>query len=227
MKFTSDIHFVIGCVGRARHGKGSTAEAIKAWADDNGIRSQIIALADPLKDFLTAVVGRPEPFRGNNVQRNKPVPELPWHKLGDQLRQEARIFWPEQDFNIAPSGRLLMQLFGTEVVRKHFFADTWVCIAGNRAKAFNGITVIDDMRFPNEAVLRKDGGINDIVLKVVRPDIPNLNHPSEDAVDTIPLERFIRIFENNGDLNAHQSRVTTWLNDALNTHEGKVALHNG
>jgi hypothetical protein len=216
---------IIGCVGRARHGKGSTAETIKTWADANGVRAQIIALADPLKDFLSLMVGRSEPFRGNAVQRNEPVPELPWSKLGDQIREEARAHWPDQNFLVPPTGRQLMQLFGTDVVRKHFFADTWVMMAGNRAKLFDGITVIDDMRFPNEARLRKEGGINDVILKILRPDIPNLNHPSEDAVDTIPMEWFSRIFDNDGDLLALQYRVTNWLNDALVVTGGVVSVH--
>jgi hypothetical protein len=216
--------FVIGCVGRARHGKGSTAEIIQAWAMTKGIQSQAIALADPLKDFLTAVVGRSEPFRGTPAQRNEPVNELPWSSLGLQLRCEARTYWPGQDFDIAPSGRQLMQLFGTEVIRKHFYADSWVRIAGSRAKAFNGITIIDDMRFPNEAVLRTSGGINDMIVKIVRPDIPNLNHPSEDAVDTIELALFNKILTNDGNLLSLFNRVTLWLDETLVVGGGTVSL---
>lgn len=218
--------FVIGCAGRARHGKGSTAEFVKEWANSNSIPSQIISLADPLKDFLSLLVGRSEPFRGNSTERYAPVPELPWSRLEPQILAEAKALWPEQDFSVNPTGRQLMQLFGTEVVRRHFCADAWVIMTGNRARQFNGITIVDDMRFTNEARLRRlepGVGIVDVLFKIVRPDIPNINHPSEDAVDTIPLSWMDRVFDNTGDLASLRERVMAWLTTALDVDDGEIS----
>lgn len=208
--------FTIGCAGRARHGKGSTAEIIKHWADTQGVRSQIISFADPLKDFLTQVIGRSEPFRGDNEQRSAPVPEMPWSRVAPALVTAALAIWPDQDLNINPTGRQLMQLFGTETVRRNFSDDAWVMIADTRAKRFDGITIIDDVRFTNEARPRSiDFGILDVVLKIVRPDQPKINHPSEDAVDLIPMEWFARVFDNTGDLETLRGRVYGWLEAAV------------
>jgi len=219
------MYFIAGCCGRARHGKGSTAEFIKAWANAKSIPSQIISFADPLKDFLTMLVGRPEPFRGNSTERNAPVPELPWSRLEPQICAEAKKIWPDLNFEIAPTGRQLMQLFGTEVVRRHFCADAWVMMAGNRAKLFDGITIIDDARFTNECRLaRLDSGVGifDVLFKIVRPDIPNINHVSEDAVDEVPMDWFDRVFDNTGDLAALQERVGRWLDEALIVDNGTI-----
>lgn len=210
--------FLIGCVGRARHGKGTLANILLKWVFSANVlqqRAHIISFADPLKDFLTSLVGRAEPFRGNSAERSTPIPELSWWDLTSDIRYEAEKTWPEQDFKLNPTGRQLMQIFGTNVVRRRFCSDTWVRIAESRAKDFKGVTVIDDVRFPNEALRYVESHMPEqrfnLLFKVVRPGVPNIDHESEDAVDTIQLDAFDAIFVNDSDVEALEKRVLRWL----------------
>jgi hypothetical protein len=210
--------FLIGCVGRARHGKGTLANLLIKWVFSANVlrqRAHIISFADPLKDFLTSLIGREEPFRGDSTERNAPIPELGWWDLTSDIRFEAEKTWPTQDFKLNPTGRQLMQIFGTNVIRKRFCSDAWVRIAESRAKNFKGVTVIDDVRFPNEAQRCAEAFLPekrfDLLFKIVRPGIPNIDHESEDAVDTIPLDAFDAIFINDGDVNKLEKQVLRWL----------------
>lgn len=212
------VQMTIGCCGRARHGKDTSAALMRDIFERVSIPCQVIALADPIKDFLTDLVGRPEPFRGNNAERTAPIPELKWSTMAARLSRGALRSWgprwlrpfvgvvPEflvrrltlTHLGVHPTGRQLMQLFGTEVIRQNLAPDTWMRIADNRAKAFPGVTIISDVRFPNEAKSRYIGGIFDHVLKVVRPGIPPINHPSEWSVDLIPESYFLATIQNDG-----------------------------
>ncbi len=198
------MQLTIGICGRARHGKGTLANLMWQWFEKRGQTAQVISFADPLKQFLIDFIGRKEPFRGNDEQRNAPVTEITWADLTPAFVEAARVSFPDLQLESHPTGRQLMQLFGTEVIRTNFCANAWVRIAGGRAKQFNGVTIVDDVRFPNEAYLRHDGpvmfGIFDAIYKIVRPGMPVLTHPSETEVDKIPLESFERVFENDGDI---------------------------
>ena len=193
------MQMTIGCLGRARHGKGTVAQLLHTWFTSRGISAQIIAFADPLKDFLTLLVGRSEPFRGDDAQRNAPIPELTWKDIAFDIYMKAFKLWGVNQ-DASPTGRQLMQLFGTEVIREGFCRSAWVRMAGSRAKAFDGVTLIDDMRFDNEARKKIDGGIIDVVLKTVRPGLPLLDHPSETAVDNVPLGWISNVFMNDAGL---------------------------
>ncbi len=194
------IKLTIGCLGRARHGKGTMAVALKEWAETNCIPAQIVAFADPLKDFLTALVGRSEPFRGTTPEREAPLPEIRWGDLAPNLVFRAMKIWSGLDLSINPTGRQLMQLYGTEVIRENFMPEAWVRYAGSRAAKFSGLTIIEDVRFTNEAKPRTKGGVVDHVYKVVRPGLPLLDHPSESEVDRVPAEYITQTFTNGGSI---------------------------
>ncbi len=200
------IKMSIGLCGRARHGKDTSALLIKKIMESRDIPCQIISFADPLKDFLIAMVGRVEPFRGTTEQRQAPLPELLWADLAPRFLRGVLKSWgpawcrplvyllPERlvralvakHLGDHPNGRQMMQLFGTETVRENLCESTWLKIAANRAKAFEGCTIVADVRFPNEARPRWAGGLFDMVLKIVRPGQPVINHPSEWSVDLVP-----------------------------------------
>lgn len=207
----------IGFAGRARHGKGTCASTVAAWASGRGIPVQVISFADPLKDFLTAWLGRSEPFRGNDTDRNTPLVDVTWMDLAQNMRTSAAIYWPHQDPEVNPTGRQLLQLFGTDVIRNNFAPDAWFQIAYNRAKAFDGITLMDDVRFPNEARVKRltVKGIFHHLIKVVRPGIPNIQHKSEDAVDTIDMSWFDMQIINMTDVPSLVTVVEQWCNTAL------------
>jgi hypothetical protein len=208
----------IGVCGRARHGKDTSALLMKRIFEDRKIPCQVISFADPLKDFLTAMVGRAEPFRGTNEQRSAPIPELLWADLAPRFLRGALKSWgpgwcrpivyllPErflvglvgEHLGYHPNGRQMMQLFGTETIRENLCESTWLKIADNRARGFNGVTIVADVRFPNEARPKWAGGMFDLVIKVVRAGQPVINHPSEWSVDLVPPGYFRAVIENNG-----------------------------
>ncbi len=208
--------FTIGCLGRARHGKGTIATLTKAWLESQGIAAQVIAFADPLKDFLTMLVGRSEPFRGNDQERNAPVPEILWIDLATHLQETAAKLGMNTGLTqYNPSGRQLMQLFGTEVIRERFCHNAWIRMANGRAKMFHGVTIIDDMRFTNEACPRRLGGICDVVAKTIRPDLPLIKHPSEDAVDEVPSDYIDTVFLNDKDISVLAGKVDTFMKEVM------------
>jgi hypothetical protein len=176
------------------------------------MEAQIIAFADPLKDFLTMLVGRREPFRGNDYERSCPLPELTFGDLSPHLYAAILESWPGTKLEDHPTGRQLMQLFGTEVIRERFCADSWIRMANGRATLFDGVTIIDDVRFPNEARKVGDGGILNLLFKAVRPGMPHIAHPSESAVDTVPLEWCDEVFTNNVGVDDLSHKVLAYLN---------------
>ncbi len=195
----------IGIAGRARRGKGTIAGIMTQWCAAHEIPSQIVSFADPIKEFLISVVGRSEPFRGDDTQRNAPIPEVRWLDFAPEFRAAAsELQGSHIDPASHPTGRQLMQLYGTNVIRKYFMADVWVRIAMNRSRNFPGVTLVDDVRFPNEAKMF------DLVLKVDRPGFPMSDHASEVAVDQIPLDLFSCRFDNDGTIPDLAVKVHDW-----------------
>lgn len=196
----------IGITGRARRGKTTTAHIIANVCQAHKVSVQILSFADPIKEFLTSVIGRAAPFRGTDEERNAPIPELTWGDCSMMFRCNAEILLGEPvKPDDHPTGRLLMQLFGSEVIRQGFLADVWVRIAANRCRDFQGVTLIDDVRFPNEST------IFDYVLKITRPNFPMSKHISESSVDDIPAERLAQVFDNAGSREDLRIDVEEWL----------------
>ena len=119
------------------------------------------AFAKPLKAALAAI-GFPEPE--------------------SRLDKEAK--YPEKDY----SYRRLMQVFGTDFVRKVLGEQFWVELAEKNVDLAVP-TVITDVRFENEAdFIRKNGGV---VWHVIRESTLTgvaAQHPSEKGVVFIPLQ---------------------------------------
>lgn len=195
----------IGIAGRARRGKGTIAAIMTNWCALHGIPSQIVSFADPIKDWLTQIVGTSTPFRGTDQERNAPIQHMIWAEFAPPFQQAAaELLGADYDNMDHPTGRQLMQLFGSQVIRQQFLPDVWVRIANHRCRAFQGVSLVDDVRFPNEAK------IFDLVLKVNRPNFPLSTHASEVSVDQIELDIFSRIFDNDGTIDDLTIKVHDW-----------------
>ncbi len=206
----------IGCLGRARHGKGELSRILADYYESKGIPVQVISFADPIKEFLADLIGRREPFRGNDAERNAQLPELTWKQVAPRLLTAAIEVYRLTNDQInqeSPSGRQLMQLFGSDVVRDGFVSDTWARIAANRTRKFDGVTCVDDVRFCNEAKPRREGGLFDMVFKVIRPDLPLLSHKSETSVDLVPGEHITAVFRNDTTVPELRQKVFSYLAD--------------
>ncbi len=205
----------IGITGRAQRGKTTTAKILMGLSSMAGTPVQLVSFADPIKDFLTAVIGRSEPFRGNEQDRNAPIPEITWGDCSDLFRTHAiHLLGREVVLTDNPTGRQLMQLFGSEVVRQGFMADVWVRMTKTKCDKFDGLSCVDDARFENEC------RIFDHVLKITREGYPMSTHASEVAVDLIPMDRFSAVFSNDGSTEALVEKVQEWFADVHQTYEG-------
>lgn len=86
--------------------------------------------------------------------------------------------------------RHLMQTLGYEWGRRMVHSDIWIT-AWKRDLARQGnLVVVDDLRFPNEAMaIRELGGI---IWRVNRPGVPVLDHASERASREIAVDQVVQ-----------------------------------
>lgn len=155
---------IIGLGHKAGSGKDTVADILQAEAESQGTSVLRIAFADRLKDAAQTLFGISE---------------------DDVRTQEGKLrthpFWG------VPNRRLL-QLFGTECVRKGLHDDFWVLVVMSQITqvAESGeplLVLITDVRFVNEAdTVRKFGGQ---VWRIDRPCVLEAEKASLEAGETI------------------------------------------
>lgn len=144
-----------------------------------------LAFADRLKEGCSAITGQP----------------LNRFQTGDR---DAKI--PGFDF----SYREFMQLMATEAVRTVFGEDFWVQVLKQqitqlrRKHGFERF-VISDVRFDNEARFLRQRKFP--VVKINRPDLPVMDHASEQGVSRTLVTATI---DNDSTLKVFQARVAEW-----------------
>lgn len=190
---------LIGLAGRAGTGKSTIARLLceqHAFVE--------VALADPIKRALAAMLDLPRAF------------------FEDRDTKEFPIQWLR---NTTP--RRLMQTLGTGWGRQMIADDLWLILARRRIAHLteqadrlhiSGI-VISDLRFDNEAdLVRQMGGT---VWHIVRPAPPVQAHSSEAGIAAQPGDRTL---DNTGPLD----RLETTLDHLLHTpfvHHGGTHAH--
>ena len=190
---------LIGLSGRAGTGKSTIARLLceqHAFVE--------IALADPIKRALAAML------------------DLPRAYLDDPATKETPIAWLR---NTTP--RRLMQTLGTGWGRQIITDDLWLILARRRIERLTaqaerehiaGI-VISDLRYADEAAfVRAQGGT---IWHIVRPAPPVEAHSSEAGITAQPGDRTC---DNTGDLD----RLETTLDHLLHTpfaHHGATHAH--
>lgn len=171
---------LVGVLGKKGVGKTTMS---KYLVDNYGF--EIDSFAEPLKQALKIVFGFTE------------------DQVNGEFKETEDSYW-----KVTP--RLIMQLFGTEILqyeipkyvemktgKRPFGRDHWVRLMdkrrGREIEAGNNI-VIHDVRFPHEVeYIRRKGGI---ITRIVNPDMPKSNdgHPSETELDSMVVEEIL----NNG-----------------------------
>jgi hypothetical protein len=190
---------LIGLAGRAGTGKSTIARLLceqHAFVE--------IALADPIKRALAAMLGLTSAYFHDPFTKDMPI---------DWLR------------NTTP--RRLMQTLGTGWGRQIIADDLWLILARRRIERLTaqaahmhiaGI-VISDLRYADEAAfVRAQGGT---VWHIVRPAPPVEAHSSEAGITAQPGDRTC---DNTGDLD----RLETTLDHLLHTpftHHGAAHAH--
>lgn len=141
------------------------------------------SFADEIKSFLVNVMGVDRAcIYGTDAEKNQPTQYL-WDNLSYEIRKQNAL--PESQNELRSglmTGRELMQVFGTDIMRTYFNDRIW--INATLRKIYRDqidFALLADMRFPSEleAWLDHDG----LVIRLLR-DVSNRDrHKSEVALD--------------------------------------------
>jgi hypothetical protein len=148
--------------------------------------AKIYSFADPLKRFCIDVLGVPEQgCYGTDEEKNAPIEHLLWQNFPVKEVIEGRT---------GPmSGRDVLQVFGTDVVRK-FYNDAWARgTYSSIRRDGHQLSLICDARFPNE--LDMGESVNAKSIRMLRRIFADV-HKSETALDDRPLNRYTVILDN-------------------------------
>lgn len=144
---------IIGICGLIGSGKDTIADYLQ-----NIHQFRRESFAHTLKDSVAAIFGWDRELLEGRTKESRA-----W-------REQVDTWWAERLNmpNLTP--RLVLQLWGTEVVRKAFHDDTWIASLENKLRKTTDDVVISDCRFPNEIRAIKDAG--GVVIRVVRGPEP-------------------------------------------------------
>lgn len=154
---------LIGLSGKKEAGKDSFYNALAQVANVPIMR---MALADPLKDEVYEYILKP-----HGIDREA---------LDDERKKHFR---------------LILQGWGTDFKRNFFGSDYWVKVFDKRlqeikASGFDGIVVITDIRFLDEANYVKS--VDGVLVRIDRPNHRTTDsHSSENALDDYSFDEWI------------------------------------
>lgn len=198
--------------GKLRSGKNQFADYVKEIAESKGMTVNTDLFAKSLKEWCN------EDFRALTDYLNQILEltifdfmvfqksynikniDIPITRLKELITKDEN--WYE---NKNPITRILLQTYGTEIFRKRVDQDWWVKQLKNRVLQSNSdITLITDVRFPNEIECFKKDIPKDFTVTTIRIN-RNLNreagfneHESEKALDN--YNEFDYVIDNNGTL---------------------------
>lgn len=142
------MHTFIGFTGRAQSGKDTAAEYLKQNYDFYSL-----AFTDELRAMALDI----DPPVGVDCDGEM------W-RYSDALKEYGYESCKER----FPEFRRFLQRLGTDGVRDHLGAETWVDLSVSIAKSFNRNACWTDVRYPNEAAAIRDLGGS--VIRLVRPE---------------------------------------------------------
>lgn len=153
------------------------------------------AFADALKQACSAIFG------------------FSWEQLYGSEKETLDPFWKD-------TPRRVLQLVGTECLRRGYAEDVWVRAMERRVARDNLRWTITDVRFPNEAeAVRRWGGV---VVEVVRPGAGPKGgvegHASENALASFAFNATIH---NEGTLEDLKNEVNALLRQLNANYQGR------
>jgi hypothetical protein len=183
------------------------------FASSSGSGAKIYSFADPLKQFCINVFGAShEQMYGTDAQKNSVIEHLLWENLSDEMRMAKGVLRSG-----VMTGRELMQIFGTEMVRR-LYADAWAR-ATYSAIANEGqeLAMICDGRFPNE--IEMGTTVKAKTIRLLRAVYTEDAHASETALDNYPLDKFTVVVDNREMTLEEQCKfldpyIEEWFNEA-------------
>jgi dephospho-CoA kinase len=177
---------LVALTGSATSGKGIVSKRLTDFHSFHATR-----FADPIKRMLSVGLG------------------LTMEQLDGREKQA-----PIAEFG-GLTARHLMQTLGTEWGRRMVHSDVWVNAWRRNLSEYGDRIVVDDLRFPNEALLiRALGGT---IWRINRPSVPVLDHASERFVREIAVDREI---QNLTTINALTATIDDAVHDMIEKEEG-------
>lgn len=180
--------------GKMRSGKNAYADLLKKHLEAKGIPVKFDLFAKDLKDGVWDDFFELHTF----------IYKQFW-KLPPEVRHQ--FSWmniKKDDFyeDKTPYGRLLLQIYGTEIFRNRVDTDWWAKQVAKRYNEFtSGVYIVTDVRFPNEISVFGESEGEVISVRVNRnktEDTFNEEHDSEKALDN--FSNFDWVVDNNGTL---------------------------
>lgn len=143
----SDIIGIVGFLGSGKNAAGRVLIDRLGYQHDS--------FAGPLKDVVACIFGwNRELLEGDTAESRV------WRDLPDEW-WEKELDWHNHPLNYMSrrlTPRLVLQLYGTDLLRKNFHDDIWILSLRNRMRSARK-AVITDCRFPNEIkTIREMGG---------------------------------------------------------------------
>lgn len=216
-------------------GKPRQHESHYKWGSE---MCNVVALADELKNACVQILGLPESaVRGSDEEKNSPTeyrwenapPHISW-LLGErsvrnldgslwsmtsvQTDEAAKAYhtmngFPEGSRTGAMSGRDIMQVLGTDLMRNTFGPDVWLKATLRHIYQISKdkpgtIHFVSDVRFPNEVegILAQPNGW---IIRFTRSPHGFFDkHPSESALDSYNWGKDRCIVLDNGGMNIPQ-----------------------
>lgn len=152
--------------------------------------------SDELKKMCYELFDIPiECLYGTDEQKNQKQEHLQWENMpGVGLFNMTKMAGNQGVKGGEMTSREFMQYLGTEIMR-NMYAPVWTNATMKRiAREQSEISVICDVRFPNEVKAIKDSGGH--VIKLERNMHPEDNHASESSLDCMDKSEFSLIVEN-------------------------------
>ena len=144
---------ILGIAGRAGSGKDTIGDyLVKKYGWEK------MSFASALKDITSILFGWDRDMLAGETPENR------------KLREEKDEYWSKV-FNDTITPRRMLQILGTNILRKHLGENIWVDVLKRKLINSDKNIVITDVRFPNEIdMIRNLGGE---MVRVERGELPS------------------------------------------------------
>lgn len=180
--------FMLAVSGKKQSGKDTLVRYLNPIINAAG-RVEYFSFADQLKKFLIDAMGIDySSVWGSDEEKNKPTNYF-WDKLPYDIRRSNAKPGTYEARTGPMSGREIMQVFGTNIMRELFDDKIWVNACFRDIQSRNpDFALLADMRFPSE--LSPWVSNNGFIIRLLRDVSNGDSHSSETALDYFDWDQF-------------------------------------
>jgi hypothetical protein len=210
---------IIGLAGVKTSGKSTAASMIKEVVAE----AKEAALADKLKNTCAEVFGVPREYFDRQDLKEVPFengPKTLTNSSIGSILESFGIYWSRREIDSTydiigmelPTPRKIAQIVGTEVLRAAGDED----IHCKNVDLSDGVTIISDLRFPNEFAYFSDNSEVEFIPLYIQRDeaeqhVTEDSHPSEKCV--FEFSGKCQEINNNGNLEDTRKQIVNILNE--------------